>query len=159
MDTHSDIVVDESRTDAPRVFMVAVENVMPLWPLWEPLLIRALRNLDTHNATDVRRAVLGEQAHLWVQWDASVQQMPVQPGPLQAFIVTEFAVYPRGTWLRLWLAGAMPGTPMDDNAFEDALAVWRDAHNCRGYEVVGRMGWLRRFPEARFQGAVMRTTT
>jgi hypothetical protein len=148
MDTHADIVV-EQRAEPGRVFQVAVENVMPLWPLWEPLLVRALRNLDTHNATDVRRAVLGEQAHLWVQWD----------GTLQAFIVTEFAVYPRGTWLRLWLAGAAQDAPMDDDAFEDALAVWRDAHNCRGYEIIGRMGWLRRFPELRFQGSVMRTTT
>jgi hypothetical protein len=136
--------------EAPRsVFMVAVENVMPLWPQWEPLLIRALRGAETHDALDVRRMVLGEQAHLWVQW----------AGRLEAFVVTEFAHYPKGTWLRLWLTAAAPDCEQDTTMTEDALAVWKDAHNCRGYEVIGRMGWLRRFPEMRFVGAVMRTTT
>ena len=135
---------------APRsVFMVAVENVMPLWPQWEPLLVRALRGSETHDATDVRRMVLGEQAHLWAQW----------AGRLEAFVITEFGAYPKGTWLRLWLAGAEPDVSMDDGMFEDALAVWKDAHNCRGYEIIGRMGWLRRFPEARFVGCIMRTDT
>jgi hypothetical protein len=144
------------------VFMVAVENVMPLWPMWQPLLMRALRGMETHDAIDVRRMVLGEQAHLWVQWNGAVQQMAAgqQNGlPLEAFVVTEFATYPKGQWLRLWLAGAEPDTPMDDAMFEDALAVWKDANNCRGYEVIGRMGWLRRFPEGRFVGCIMRTDT
>jgi len=143
-----------------RVFQVSVENVMPLWPSWEPMLRRALRQVETHDATDVRRMVLGEQAHLWVQWNGSATQ-GVTSGPLpalEAFVVSEFVVYPKGTWLRLWLAASAPEADLRDDLFEDALALWKDAHSCRGFEVIGRMGWLRRFPEARFCGAVMRTT-
>jgi len=130
-----------------RVFQVSVENVMPLWPMWEPMLNRALRQVETHDALDVRRMVLGEQAHLWVQWN----------DVLEAFVVSEFVTYPKGVWLRLWLAAAAPDAELRDDLFEDTLAVWKDAHNCRGFEVIGRMGWLRRFPEARFCGAVLRT--
>lgn len=132
-----------------KVFPVTVENVMPIWPQWEPLLKIALRNAETHDALDVRRAVLGEQAHLWAQWSDR----------LEAFVVTEFATYPKGVWLRLWLAGCVHDADFNSEALEDALAAFKDAHNCRGYELIGRMGWLRRFPEARFVGVVMRTTT
>lgn len=132
-----------------RVFMVAVENVMPLWPKWEPLLTRALRGVETHDALDIRRAVLGEQAHLWIQWN----------GQLEGFVVSEFVTYPKGVWLRLWLAATEPDATLNGGAFEDALSVWKDANNCRGFEIIGRMGWLRRFPEGRFVGAVLRTTT
>ena len=141
MDTN--VVIQQTR-----VFRVAVENVMALWPQLEPLLRRALRTMETHDAMDVRRLVLGEQAHLWVQWS----------GALEGFVVSEFVAYPKGTWLRLWLAAAAPNCELNDQLFEDALSVWRDEANCRGFEVIGRMGWLRRFPEARFVGAVMRTS-
>ena len=131
------------------VFPVTVDNVMRLWPHWEPVLKRALRDVETHDPLDVRRMVLGEQAHLWVQWD----------NRLEAFVVSEFVTYPRGTWLRLWLAASAPDAQMNSDAFEDVLSAWKDANNCRGFEIIGRMGWLKRFPEARFAGAVLRTTT
>ena len=133
----------------PRVFPVEVENVMALWPKWEPLLKQALRRDETTDALDVRRRVLSEQAHLWVQWSTT----------LEGFVVTEFANYPKGTWLRLWLAATAPGSVLDDDAFEDVLSAWRDANNCRGFEIIGRMGWAKRFAEARFVGVVLRTTT
>lgn len=133
----------------PRVIRVMVENVMPLWPQWEPLLKRALHGIETHDAFDIRRAVLGEAAQLWVQWADA----------LHAFVVSEIVTYPKGSWLRLWLAATAPGVLIEGDKFEDALAEFRDASGCRGFEIIGRMGWLRRFPEARFVGAVMRTTT
>lgn len=136
-------------TDDARIFLVSVENVLPLWPQWEPLVTRALRGIPTHEPADVRRAVLGEMAHLWAQWTER----------LEAFVVTEFVNYPRGRWLRLWLAASAPGTDFNSGAFEDALSQWRDVNGCRGFEIIGRMGWLRRFPTAKFEGVIMRTVT
>jgi hypothetical protein len=130
-----------------RVFRVMVENVMPLWPQWEPLLKRALQGVETHDPADVRRFVLGEQAQLWIQWN----------GTLEAFVVSELATYPRGTWLRLWLAATAPGVALRDELFEDVLAEFKDQNECRGFELTGRMGWMRRFPESRFCGIIMRT--
>ena len=92
-----------------RVYQVGVEKVMPLWPTWEPLLKRALRGVETHDALDVRRAVLGEQAHLWIQWN----------GSLEAFVVSEFVTYPKGVWLRLWLAASEQDAELRDDLFED----------------------------------------
>lgn len=133
----------------PHVFPVEIGNIMALWPKWEPLLKRALRSDETIDALGVRQRVLDGKAHLWVQWSTA----------LEGFIVTEFAEYDKGTWLRLWLAATAPGAILDDDAFEDVLAAWRDAHGCRGFEVIGRLGWAKRFPEARFVGVVLRTTT
>jgi hypothetical protein len=141
--------MDGASPSTATVFPVTPENIMRLWPHWEPLLKRALRDVETHDAADVRRMVLGEQAHLWLQWDNQIE----------AFVVTEFVTYPKGTWLRLWLAATAPECEMNNAMFEDVLSAWKDTNNCRGFEIIGRMGWLRRFPEARFVGVVLRTTT
>ncbi len=130
------------------VFPASVENVIQLWPRWEPLLRRALKGIETHQPIDIRRAVLGEQAHLWVQWT----------GRLEAFVVTEFVDYPQGRWLRLWLAATADGVEFAQDKFLEVLSAWRDANDCRGFELIGRMGWLRRFPDARFVGVIMRTS-
>jgi len=132
-----------------RIFSVTVENVLPLWPQWEPLLVRALRGSDTHTPMDVRRLVLGEMSHLWIQWSDRIE----------AFVITEFVNYPRGRWLRLWLAASAPDAELNGGAFEDMLVQWRDANDCRGFELLGRLGWMRRFPHAKLEGVIMRTVT
>lgn len=131
-----------------RVFLLTRDNVAGIWPQWEPLLKLALRNDETTDPEHVREAVLEGRAQLWVQWSEH----------LDAFVVSEIVTYPKGNWLKLWLAASRRDADFDVDAFEDVLAQWRDANECRGYEVVGRMGWLRRFPEARFVGAIIRTT-
>lgn len=133
----------------PKIFPVAVENVLPIWPEWEPLLVRALRGTETHEPIDVRRMVMAEQAHLWVQWS----------GRLDAFVVSEFAHYPRGKWLRIWLCAAREDVPLDEEAFVSMLSHCRDANGCRGFEVIGRIGWMRRFPGAQMVGVMLRSTT
>lgn len=130
------------------VFLVSVENVFALWPQWEPLLVRALKGAETHDPLDIRRMVLGEQAQLWVQWSDR----------LEAFVVTEFGHYPKGKWLRLFLAASAPDAEFNGDAFEDVLSQFRDSNGCRGYELIGRMGWMRRYKEGRFAGVIMRTT-
>lgn len=133
----------------PAIVLIAPATLDALWPHWEPLLKRALRHVETHNSDDVRELVSEGYAQLWVQWSGSA---------LEAFIVSEVVTYPRGKWLRLWLAATADGALMDNERFEDATSEFRDAEECKGYEIIGRLGWLKRFRDLRFEGAVMRTT-
>lgn len=70
--------------------------------------------------------------------------------------VTEFVDYPKGLFLRVWLAGATPHRRMDMDAFLETLDRWRIANGCVEFELVGRPGWARVFPWARMAGLVMR---
>lgn len=113
------------------------------------MIVRALRGVPTHTADDVRRMLLGQTAHLWVQ----------DGNPVAAMAITEFAAYPQGVWLRVWLGATRDdATPFDTEAFVKATRQWYRYHNCRGFEAIGRQGWLKRVPGARAEGFVMRIT-
>ena len=131
------------------VFMVDTDNVAALWPHWLPLLNRALIGCETYDAADVRRLVEEQRAQLWIQWGDDER--------LESFIVTELVEYPQGRWLRLWLCATDPDRRHDDDAFYDPMSEFQTANDCRGWEVIGRVGWLKRFPELRFVAALLRT--
>lgn len=128
-------------------FRLAPENITPIWDQIEKLLTPALAQSGTHSAEDVRQMCMAQQAHLWAQMDIPV---------VEAVIVTEFVRYPRGLFLRAWLAAADRDAPLDDEIATDALEKWRVMHGCIGFEIIGRMGWLRRVPGMQFEGVVMR---
>lgn len=102
---------------------------------------------STHTDEDVRRALLAGQSQLWAQIEDDV---------VQAVAVTEFISYPRGVFVRVWIAGARDDTRMDTDAFYDLLTDWAQRHRCCGFEAIGRHGWLRKVPQARVAGLVMR---
>ena len=131
------------------VFRVSIDNVHLVWPQLEPLLALPLALRPTHNTDDVYKILLAQMAQLWVQMDGS---------KLEAFVITEFEVCPRGVWLRAWLAGADREAQFDGWRMEEAIVGWAKANNCRGISAAGRLGWLKRFPAAKFEGALMRVT-
>jgi hypothetical protein len=140
-------------TDLPApvesVFRVSVDNVNLIWPQLEPLLALPLALRPTHNAEDVYKMLLAQMVQLWVQMD----------GPtLEAFVITEFEVCPRGIWLRAWLAGADREASFDNWRMEEAITAWARINNCRGISAGGRLGWMKRFPGAKYEGALMRVT-
>jgi len=131
------------------VFRVSVDNVHLIWPQLERLLALPLALRPTHNADDVFKMLLAQMVQLWVQMD----------GPtLEAFVITEFEVCPRGIWCRAWLAGADREATFDNWRMEEAIVAWAKANNCRGISAGGRLGWMKRFPNAKFEGALMRVT-
>ena len=129
------------------IMRVAVDNIMPLWSQIVPMIEGALNGSATHDVEDVRRMLMAQAAHLWVQWTDRVE----------ALLITEFVAYPKGLWLRIWLASAVQDVKLDHLSFYDMLCKWRDDNQCCGFEALGRPGWLRKFPEFRVQGLVMRT--
>lgn len=134
---------------AQSVFRVSVDNVHLVWPQLERLLARPLAMRPTHNADDVYKMLLAQMVQLWVQMDEA---------KLEAFVITEFEVCPRGIWLRAWLAGADNDATFDNWRMEEAIVGWAKANNCRGISAGGRLGWMKRFPTAKFEGALMRMT-
>lgn len=131
------------------VFRVAVENITPLWPQLEPLLEKPLTMRPTHDTEDVRKLLMGQVCHLWVQMDGSI---------LEAFVITEFSAYPKGVWLNAWLAAARDDARFDYWRFRDVLCDWAISHQCRGVSAIGRVGWLKKYPEARYEGVCVRMT-
>jgi hypothetical protein len=132
---------------SPRILKVWPENVTALWPQIEPLLIPALAVSSTHEPEDVRRAVMTGSAQLWVQMVDDV---------VEAVVTTEFVNYPLGVFVRVFTAGARPDHKMDTAGFLPILTEFAQRNGCVGFEAIGRHGWLRKIPNARVEGLVMR---
>jgi hypothetical protein len=132
-----------------QIVRVSVDNVTPLWDQVGPLVEAALRGRVTHDAEDIRKILMAQACQLWVQWNDPL---------VDAMVVTEFAAYPKGVWVRVWMAAARPDAKMDDDGFLRIITQWADHHQCRGFEVTGRHGWLKRFPDAKAEGLLMRWT-
>lgn len=135
--------------EAPKtatILRVMPTNVTELWPQIEPLIIAATDGPMTHTTDDVRRELMASHAELWIQWSDRVE----------AACVTRFMSHPRGLWLRIWLLGAAPMVGMDWPGFRRLIEIWGRAHNCVEMEFHGRLGWARKFPDARVIGIVAR---
>ena len=131
------------------VFRVAVENITPLWPQIEKLLEIPLGMRPTHNAEDVWKLLMAMQSQLWVQMAGTT---------VEACVVTEFSAFPRGVWLRCWLAGARDDARFDYWRFFEVLQKFARDNGCRGISGDGRIGWLRKYPNAQFEGISARVT-
>lgn len=131
------------------VMRIMPENVTPLWPQIEALLLPALALVSTHTSEDVRRSVMSMEAQLWAQMDGAI---------VEAAATTEFVRYPVGVYVRVWLAGAKRGVRFDDEQFFEMMDRWRERNGCVGFEAVGRVGWLRRFPKAFAESLILRWT-
>jgi hypothetical protein len=133
------------------VFRVQVPNITPAWNVLMPLFQPIFDDRPTHTAEDVRLLLMAQQAQLWIQWNQDTAQM-------EAAFVTEFAVYPRGIWVRIWLGAAQPKTKVEYSLVRAAMTEYARTNGCRGFEVNGRHGWIHKFPEAKVEGLAMRVT-
>lgn len=115
----------------PLITMVFPANIAKLWPQVAPLLQPAIDLSGTHDAEDVRKKLIAGNAQLWVQWSEKVD----------AAAVTEFIDYPRGLWLRVWLAGAAIKGAWAE--FQRIIIEFASANQCVGVENWGRKGWER----------------
>lgn len=129
------------------IFRVAPENITGLWPQLAPLVNQGLRGVATHDVEDVRRCLFMPTCQLWGQFDIPT---------LEAIVISEFVSYPKGVWLRAWIAAALPEPGMETEEFLALLTAFARENNCRGFEAAGRHGWMRRVPEATVDGLLMR---
>lgn len=110
------------------------------WPQIEALIAEPISHVGTHTAEDVRLKVLSGAAQAWIQWAEPI---------VEAVLITEFVVYPRGPWVRIWLDGA--SGRQEHEEFLHELEKWREANGCVGFECIGRPGWTKLFPDARIE--------
>lgn len=134
-------------SETATIFRVMPENVTPLWPQIERLLMPSLLLVSTHTADDIRRSIMSMKCQLWAQ---------IEGETVEAVATTEFVDYPAGMYVRVWLAGAAKNARMAEDEFFRVLDIWRTGHGCIGFEAIGRHGWLRKFPGARAEGLIMR---
>ena len=121
-------------------------NVTPTWALIAPLLSPAVAISGTHDIEDVRKAILCGNAQLWVDWNDGVDMATV----------TEFVSYPKGIWLRIWLAGARKGVEIDWDKVFEVITEFAYNNHCVGIENWGREGWTKYCPKAQKQAMILR---
>lgn len=131
------------------IFRVAPENVAALWSQLQPLIEKGLRGTPTHDAEDVRKCLYVPTCQLWGQFDIPT---------LEAIVISEFVSYPKGIWLRAWIAAALPEPGMETEEFLAKMTAFARDNKCAGFEAIGRHGWARRFPDAQVEGLLMRVS-
>lgn len=119
------------------ITMVYPANIENVWPQVVPLLSAALALHGTHTTEDIRKACMGGNAQLWIQWTDKVE----------AAVITEFVPYPKSLWFRLWLAGALKSTEILWDKFWQTLSEFAKKNDCKGIEDCGREGWLHYAPK------------
>ena len=133
------------------IFRVSVPNISSTWAYIQPWFASIFADKPTHTPDDVWQMLLAERAQLWIQFCQ-------ETGAIEAAFVTEFAAYPRGVWVRIWLGAAPPKVKIHYNMVKAAMNEWARMHGARGFEIIGRHGWLHKFPEAVVEGLCMRVT-
>lgn len=145
----------EHQVDIPiserAIFRVQLTDISSTWALVKGYFAPIFADCVTHTPEDVRLLLLDQRAQLWVQWN-------VVTGIIEAAFVTEMVVYPRGVWVRVWLGGVRPGEKADTRGVRGAIVLFAKQNGALGLEVTGRHGWLRRFPDAKVEGLMMRVT-
>lgn len=121
------------------ITMVYPANIINVWPQVEMLLSPCIALHGTHNPEDVRKSILGGNSQLWIEWSDKTE----------AAVVTEFVPYPKGLWLRFWLAGALKDAKIQWNDFYKTLEEFAKNNNCKGIEDCGREGWSHYAPQAK----------
>jgi hypothetical protein len=139
-------------SETSEIFRLAVENIPPLWDQLEPLITASFFDTPTLDAEDVFRMLMAHRAHAFVQISMD------EPGVVQALCVTDFDVYPKGVWLRVWLCAATKGYRLNRTAMRHAIEAWKKTERCKGLVLIGRPGWTKLFPEASIEGVIMRIT-
>lgn len=130
----------------PIITMIYPANIEQAWLYLHPLLQPAVATSGTHDMEDVRKSLLGGQSQVWVQWKNS----------FDAAVVTEFITYPKGVWLRFWLAGAKKGAEINWQKFFDTLVAFAKDNKCNGIEDCGRTGWSKYCPKEVKQVGIVR---
>jgi hypothetical protein len=144
-------VQEETEVVERAVFRVQLTDISATWELVKGYFAPVFAEAKTHTPEDVRLILLRQGAQLWVQWNLGTQA-------IEAAFVTEMVIYPRGVWVRLWLGGAQPGAKVDYQAVRGAMTLFATQNGAMGFEITGRHGWLRKFPEAVVEGLMMRVT-
>lgn len=126
-------------------FRLSKENVARFWGAIEALLAQAIEAGATHHPSDVLEALTRGDADCWVKWTDE---------GISCAVVTEVLSFPRGLRVRVWLAGAKGGET-DWREFDEGLCDYGRQIGASWIDIVGRIGWLKKFPKLEYYASVM----
>ena len=149
MDQHNPLHVIDGDIEQSKVFRVTTDNIVKLWPQIVALLDIEPVHFLTHDNDHVRNALLSSSAHLWMQWNLHT---------VEAIVVTQFENFPKGLFLRAWIACALPSVKMLHDTFYDKITKWAAYYGCIAVLATGRFGWMRKYPNVQSDGTLMRIT-
>lgn len=118
-----------------------------IWSDMEPLLSRFAAATGETWPEQIREGVAQELLQLWGLQDAE---------RVRAVTVTELSDTPRGLLCTIRVAATDDSVPAPiQERLLDAIGAWAREKGCVALRIVGRKGWLRRFPRFKQTAVVM----
>ena len=132
-----------------RMFCLSATDVTTetIWSDMEPLLSRFAAKRGETSPDQIRTGVAQEMLQLWGLQDSE---------RVRGVVVTELSDTPRGLLCTLRIAASDDSVPRPlQERLLDSIAEWAREKGCVAMRIVGRKGWLRRFPRFRQTAVVM----
>jgi hypothetical protein len=119
-----------------------------IWGDIEELFRRFAAKTGEISPEQVRQAAADSQLQIWGLQDAE---------RVHAVAVTEISDTPRGYLCTVRIACGQAPKALQERLL-DSIGAWAREMNCFGVRIVGRRGWLRRFPRFKQTAVVMEWT-
>jgi hypothetical protein len=119
-----------------------------IWEDVRPLFERFARVTGEISPEQVRKGAADSNMQVWGLQDAE---------SVQAVAVTEISDTPRGYLCVVRIACGETPKPMQERLL-DAIGAWAREMGCYAVRIVGRRGWLKRFPQLKQTAVVMEWT-
>ena len=132
-----------------RMFCLSSTDVSTetIWGDVKELFARFSRATGETSPEQVRRGAIEETLQIWGLQDAE---------RVRGVVVTELSDTPRGLLCTIRIAASDDSVPIPiQERLLDAVADWAREKGCIALRIVGRKGWLRRFPRFKQTAVVM----
>lgn len=132
-----------------RMFCLSPTDVTTetIWSDMEPLLSRFAAATGEASPDQIRNGVAQEMLQLWGLQDAE---------RVRAVTITELSDTPRGLLCTIRIAASDDSVPPPiQERMLDTIANWAREKGCVALRIVGRKGWLKRFPQFKQTAIVM----
>lgn len=135
-----------------KLYQIKSEEIAGWWENLKPIIwqsIKAFEVDDLYGAEDLKRLIKSGDMQCWVSFsgDESLES-------INTVGITQIAQYPKCKVLQIVAAAC----EKDSNwgACSSIVFDWARANKCKYYEISGRKGWAKIFPEAKQLGIHLR---
>lgn len=126
-------------------------NVHNVWPLVQQPISSVLANNIAFTAQGVHDSLVAGSNTLWLRHAKDNQR------DIAACYVTTFAQYDTGLFLVVFICSAMNDHDFNYAATVEFFTELGKSCGAVGWEVVGRSGWGKKYPQLRREGTVFRS--
>lgn len=130
---------------------VEAHKIPSMWEVLHSYLEPQYRDSLAEDVSDVYHALLCGDYSLWFGYTSDKNEPDF-------CVITYLQNYPRGYFLFVAATFVFAGKKYDPQAVLKFFSDVGKALDCIGYEIIGRAGWERVYPQAHKQGVVLRAT-